>query len=152
MKTFILILIIAAAGGYWYFHTHSGATISGTANSIATQTETDIDAGTQKSFSGVSVDAQVYYLRNRNYGSSGSANICTAATSNGGLGDIISAMQKLGSTVSCIVDPNYPSKSFTLTVPSLANHGQYFCTDQNGYVGLVPSVTTAPFRAGLACK
>jgi hypothetical protein len=147
-----LILVIALIIGGWYLYTSNKKEVDTVATSVATATKESIDIATQKSFGGVGTNARVYYLRNRNYGSSAKNSICTASTSNGGLGDIVGAMQKLGSTVSCIVDPNFPSKSFTLTVPSAAHKGQHYCTDQNGFIGLIPSLTSAPFSLGFACK
>lgn len=152
MKFLLLLIVLGGLIGYYYFHTHPKATVRETADSLKQTAAQKIDEGTQKSFAGVSVDAQIYYLRNKNYGKSETANICTAPTSAGGLGDIIYAMKKLGSKVSCAVDGHFPSKSFTLTVPAVATKNQYYCTDQNGYNGLIPSLSTGNFALGFNCK
>jgi hypothetical protein len=153
MKLLLLLVVVLGIAGYIYHkNPHAVQQAQTTAQTAIKTTAADIDAGTAASFKAVSADAQVYYFRNRNYGASASKSICTDVTSNGGLGDIVSAMQKVGSSVSCVTDKDYPSKSFTLTVPSLAQKGQYYCTDQNGYIGLVPSMSKAPFVLGLKCK
>ena len=153
MKLLLILIIVLGIAGYLYKkHPHAVENAKTTAHTVVKKTAEDIDKGTMTSFKAVGADAQIYYLRNRNYGASATKSICTDVTSNGGLGDIVSGMQKVGSAVSCVTDKEYPSKSFTLTVPSVAQKGQYYCTDQNGYIGLVPSITKAPFSLGLKCR
>ena len=138
----------------WYFHTHPNAPQQ-TRDAVATAQATGaaaVDAVTTTSFSGVAKDAQVYYLKNRNYGTSATKNICVDVTSNQGFGDIITAIKKVNNVVTCTADSDYPSKSFTITVPSLLKKGQYYCTDQNAFIGLVPSISKGPFAIGSKCQ
>lgn len=152
---YLIFIIVFACVGYWYYHTHPTALKQAQDAAKVAQTKgvNAVDAVTTASFSGVSKEAQIYYLKNRNYGTSATKNICVDVTSNGGFGDVISAIKKVGNVVTCTVDQNYPSKSFTITVPSLATKGQYYCTDQNAFIGLIPSIKNGGgFTAGMQCK
>jgi len=95
----------------------------------------------------------VYYFQNRNYGVSATKNICEDSTSSTSLGSIVSDIQKYTNLVSCVPAQDFPSRSFTLIAPSFVNKGQYYCTDQSGFDGLIPSIApTSSFKEGIVCK
>ena len=139
-------------GGYYYFkHPNAINQAKTTSQTVVKTTIADVDKVTTNSFKAAGVDAQVYYLKHRNYGSSSKQNICVDVTSNGGFGDVVSAIQKVGNVITCAVATDYPSRSFTIAVPSLVNKGQFYCTDQGGFIGLIPNTKT-PFESGVKCK
>ena len=153
MRFLLLLVIVASIGGYYYFkHPNAINQAKTTGQAIVTTTVTDVDNVTMGSFKAAGVDAQVYYLKHRNYGTSSKQNICVDVTSNGGVGDVVSAIKKVNNSITCAVATDYPSRSFTITVPSLVHKGQFYCTDQGGFIGLIPNTTKAPFESGVKCQ
>lgn len=158
MKTIILILIILGIGGYFYFNHQSNIkditkNISATKDTVVTATKADIDALTKSVLASVGTISSGYYLQNKNYGVSTTQNICLNSNSNISIGNIISTIQKYTKGVSCVADPDFPSRSFTIVAPSLVNNGEYFCTDQSGAVSLLLSISSSgTFREGVRCK
>ena len=157
--TTLIVFIGIIAGGYYYY-AHNKSTVDGAISSatsatngaIATTT-TSIDSAIQAGLKSVNPISLYYYTTNRNYGISDTKNICNDTTSSNSIGAIISDIQIYTKSISCVVDPNFPSKSFTIVASSVANSGQYYCTDQNGAVNLIPSVSqTSTFKSGISCK
>ena len=151
---FIIFILILAGLGYWYYTSHPTALKQAQDAAVQAQAtgKTAVDNGTMASLGGANKVAKIYYVNNNDYGKSVTKNICVDPTSSNGFGDIISGMKNLGSAVTCGVDTNYPSKSFTITVPSLSHKGQQYCTDQNASVVLVPILGTSGYVKGLQCK
>jgi len=163
---FILILIALGFGGYWYFIHKPNINnvvnnidinsvvnnINEVKNNVVTKTNADIDAIIKSTLSGVSSISPLYYLQNgRNYGLSATQNICTNSKSKGSLGNIISSIQQYTKAVTCVVDPNFPSKSFTIIAPSLINKGLSYCTDQAGFF-MISLTSNSSYKAGFKCK
>ncbi len=143
---FIIFVLVLAGVGYWYYTAYpSDVKKAREAGEIA------VDSGTMASLEGAGKVAKNYFLKNTNYGISATKNICMDVTSENGFGDVLSGIKKLGGTVTCTVDSNYPAKSFTVTIPSLTKKGQYYCTDETQFVGLIPSIQSEPFSAGMKC-
>lgn len=153
MKFIIFVLVITSLG-YWYYTSHPEAfkQAQDFIKTTEAKSKEAADSGTMVSLNGAGKVAKIYYVKNSNYGISPTKNICMDVTSENGFGDVLAGIKKLGGSVTCTLDPNYPAKSFTVTVPSLAKKGQYYCTDQNQFVGLIPNITSAPFSAGITCK
>ncbi len=160
MKKIILILILIGVGyGYYYYTTHKQnvdaviQNVNDTKNAIVDTTTASIDMTIKNAVAGVDKVSPVYYYNNRSYGASSTSNICLDTSSSASIGSIIAFVQKYTKAISCTVDPVFPSKSFTLTAPSLTNKGQYYCTDQSGFVGLIPDINlSSNFKIGLSCK
>ncbi len=155
----IIILLAIAYGGYWYLNNKSKVNdainnANTLKNNVIGQTTTQVDAIIKDSIKSVGSVSLAYYVQNRNYGISNQKNICADASQNISIGTIIAGIQKVTTnSVSCVVDTNFPSKSFTIIAPSTVNIGQYYCTDQNGFVGLIPNISpTSGFKQGLKCK
>ena len=160
MKFFgLLIVVVLCIGGYWYF-THHQSTVSTAVNNvtdvkntIVATTNAGIDSAVMSALQGVAKMSPVYYFQNRSYGISASQNICYDATSSNSLGSIIADIEQYTKAVTCVVDTDYPSRSFTLVAPSRTDAPRYYCTDQSGFVGLIPSILPGgAFRAGIKCK
>jgi hypothetical protein len=151
---FIIFVLVVTSLGYWYYTSHpeSLKQAQDFIKTTETKSKETADSGTMASLSGAGKVAKVYYVKNNNYGISATKNICMDVTSENGFGDVLAGIKKLGGAVTCMVDSNYPSKSFTITVPSLAKKGQYYCTDQNQFVGLIPNIKNEPFDSGIKCK
>ncbi len=144
---FIIFVLVLAGVGYWYYTAYpSDVKKAREAGEVA------VDTGTMASLEGAAKIAKNYFLKNNNYGISTTKNICMNVTSENGFGDVLAGIKKLGGVVTCTVDSNFPTKSFTLTIPSLAKKGQYYCIDQNQSVELIPSIKNVPFSPGLMCK
>ena len=140
-----LVLLAAIIGGIYYYHQHQA--------SINLTAATGIDAALTTELKGVAPASLAYYASNRNYGTSATKNICDDTTSATSMGAIIGDIQTYTNSISCTVDGSFPAKSFTVTAPSFVNKGQYFCTDQNGVVDLIPGLSSSKgFKAGLSCK
>jgi hypothetical protein len=161
MRTlFRLILIIVLVWGGYYYYTHHKATVDNaitdakkTKDKIVETTIATTDATIKSAVGSVSPISFAYYAKNRNYGESPAKNICNDSTSSASIGSIISSVQALTSSVSCTMDTVFPARSFTLIASSLLNKGQYYCTDQNGGVNLIPSISTgSSFKAGMSCR
>ena len=158
MNKFYVLLIIAALcyGGYWYVN-HQLETkdfinnINNTKNAVVNKTTAEIDGLIKNAVSGVNTISPLYYLQNRNYGISATENICVNTKSKGSIGGIISEIQKLTNRVTCTVDPNFPSKSFTLVAPSLTDKNVSYCTDQSGF-SVINTASVNTFKAGFKCK
>lgn len=158
MKTFYIIIILAALvyGGYWYINHQSDTkdfinNINNTKNSVVNKTTAEIDGLIKNAVSGVNTISPLYYLQNRNYGISATENICVNTKSKGSIGGIISEIQKLTKAVTCVVDTNFPSKSFTLVAPSLIDKNVSYCTDQSGF-SVINTASVNTFKAGFKCK
>ena len=156
MKTLSTLVVVAllAFGGYWYFNhqaevkTFINNMETAKNNAVATTT-TDADNFIKTTIQGVNTLSPLYYFQNRNYGVSATQNICNDTTSKGSLGGIISTIQTYTKAVSCVVNPTFPSTTFTIIAPSLANSGEYYCTDQSGFSVLTSEDT---FETGVKCK
>lgn len=150
---FLIFLIIVGLGGYIYYSYHQ-AQLEKTTASIVSATNTSIDATVQSTLQGVAKVSPAYYIQNgRSYGASSAKNICYDTTSNTSLGSIIADIEQYTKAVSCVVDTDFPARSFTITAASHVHEGQYFCTDQSGYVGLIPSIRSgSTFKVGIKCK
>jgi hypothetical protein len=139
-------------GGYAYYNRHKMQVAEGV-GTVVGATNAGIDAAIQTGMKGVAKVSPVYYLQDRNYGVSDTQNICFDSASKNSLSTIISEIQQHTKGVSCVADPDYPSRSFTITAPSFSNKGQYYCTDQSGFAGLIPAIATGgTFRIGVRCK
>jgi hypothetical protein len=155
-----LVLAIAIFAGGYYYYTHHKAKVdtaiknaSDTKNTIIATTTAGIDSAIKSAIGSIAPLSLVYYAKDRNYGESATKNICNDTTSAGSIGGIISGIQVYTKSISCVVDTNYPSKSFTIVASSFAHKGEYYCTDQNGKVELIPSVSSGnTFKAGFSCK
>lgn len=149
----LLLILILIAGGYFFYHYHQKE-ISQTISDASSATKNAGDAGIQSALAGVGKISPLYYIQNnRSYGASAAKNLCFDSNSSNSLGSIIADIQSVAKSVSCTVDSDFPSRSFTITVPSFANTGQYFCTDQSGIVGLIPSIEKdSSFKQGIKCK
>jgi hypothetical protein len=158
MKNLLLILIMLGIGGYLYYaHISTVADITKNVNTtkdtVVTATKADVDAIVKSGLGSVSTISPGYYLQNRNYGVSATENICNNATSSISIGNVIATIQKYTKGVSCVADPDYPSRSFTFVAPSLVNPGKEYCTDQSGVVSLISSsLSQNSFREGVKCK
>ncbi len=152
IKDIILVVVVVGICGYFYVTYHSK--INDTANSVVATSKASADAVIKSALGSVSTVSPAYYLKNqRSYGVSATENICTDSTSNLSMGAVISTIQQHTNGVSCVADPDFPSRSFTLVAPSLVNEGKYYCTDQSGAVSLIPSVSSgSSFREGIKCK
>lgn len=157
-KLIVLAILIAIGYGFYYYHTNQkdGQTVTESAieirdRAVAT-TNVGIDAIIKSAIQGIDKISPVYYYKNRSYGKSAVSNICTDSESDTSIGAIIANLEVYTKAVTCTVDPNFPTKSFTIVAPSFANKGSYYCTDQSGFVGLIPDIKTGTFKAGLACK
>lgn len=156
----ILIILVALIGGGYYYSVRKPQNlqtvtndINNTKKGIIDTTNNSIDSAVASFFKGIGAYSPVYYVQNRNYGVSASQNICNDTTNAGSVGSIISSIQKYTKSVSCIVATDYPSRSFTITAPSKVSTGQYFCADQSGFVGLIPSISMfSTFKEGVKCK
>lgn len=157
---FILILLVVAVYGGYYYYNHNKVAVDSaivdaeeTKNKIVETSLATADNTVKSAVGSVSTLSLAYYATDRNYGASAQKNICNDTTSKGSIGGVISGIQILTKSISCVVDTNFPAKSFTLTASSPANKGQYYCTDQNGGVNLIPSVApSSTFKVGLSCK
>ncbi|HEY5589242.1 MAG TPA: hypothetical protein VIK86_09865 [Candidatus Paceibacterota bacterium] len=156
-KFYVLLIIVALGfGGYWYINNQSKtkdfiqSTVE-TKNSIINKTTSEIDGLIKNAVSGVNTISPLYYLQNRNYGISATENICVNTKSKGSIGGIISEIQKLTNRVTCTVDSNFPSKSFTLVAPSLIDKNVSYCTDQSGF-SVINTASVNTFKAGFKCK
>jgi len=158
MKKLYIIIILAALGYgiYWYIN-HQQETknsinnIIDTKNSVVNKTTAEIDGLIKNAISGVNTISPLYYLQNRNYGISTNENICVNTKSKGSIGGIISEIQKLTKRVTCTVDSDFPSKSFTLVAPSLIDKNISYCTDQSGFY-VINNSSVNTFKAGFKCK
>ncbi len=158
MKKFYIIIIVVALGygGYWYIN-HQSETkdfinnVIDTKNNVVNKTNAEIDSLIKSAVSGVNTISPLYYLQNRNYGISATENICLNTESKGSIGGVISGIQKLTKAVTCTVDPDFPSKSFTLIAPSLIDKEISYCTDQSGF-SVINTVSMNTFKAGFKCK
>ena len=155
---FTLVLILCGAGYYYYVRQPKDVqTVQNDYNTakdtVINTTNKGIDDAIQSAFKGVGAFAPVYYVNNnRSYGASENQNICNDTTNAGSIGNIIANIQKYTQAVSCIVDTDYPSRSFTIIAESKVNPGKFFCTDQAGGVTLVESISYRPFEKGVHCK
>ena len=153
-----LVLILCGAGYYYYVRQPKDMQAVqndyNTAKSnVINTTNIGIDDAIQSGFKGVGAYAPIYYVNNgRSYGASQNQNICNDTTSASSIGSIIANIQKYTQAVSCAVDTDYPSRSFTIVAASKANPGKYFCTDQAGGVSLIDSISYKPFEQGVHCK
>jgi alpha-N-acetylglucosamine transferase len=92
--------------------------------------------------------AKAYLALNENYGISGTDNVCQSFD----LKNSISTMLRLSPIpASCAIGANFPLKTFTVTVPSPINSNKIYCTDQNGFAGLITN-ENLPFMSGVKCK
>ncbi len=149
MKTIILAIIIIVIGFFGYKYFVSQKNIDTVINNV----NTGIDTAVTSALKGVGAVAPIYYLQNRSYGVSATQNICRDSTSTSSLGSIVADIQSYTKMVSCVVDSDFPSRSFTIIAPSKANAGQYFCTDQSGVLNLIPSIAVgSAFKEGIKCK
>ncbi len=158
MKIFyiLFIVVILSFGGYWYLNHQPEVNnfinkIINIKNEVVVSTTEDIDALIKKAVSGVSTVSLIYYTQNRNYGVSETENICINAESKISLGGIISGIQKYTKTVTCVVDTDFPSRSFTIIAPSLIDKNQSYCSDQAGF-SIIDTSIKNNFKAGIKCK
>ena len=154
----LIVLIAIVGGGYYYYEHNKGAvdnavaTADNAKNAIVATTTAGIDAATKTGLGSIAPVSLAYYAENRNYGISATKNICNDTTSPTSVGSVVSAIQQYTKAIDCTVDTDFPSKSFTITAPSLANSGEYYCIDQNGTVDLIANINTSDtFKAGLSC-
>ena len=159
MKNLLILIIIAglAYGGYYYLvHKADVTTLTNDINNakttVVTTTNTGIDSAITSIFKSIANVAPIYYVQNRNYGISSSQNICNDTTNAGSIGNVIAQIQKYTQAVSCVPASDFPSRSFTITAESKVTSGQYFCADQTGFVGLIPSISSGNFNPGVKCK
>lgn len=149
MRLILLVLIIiGAVWGYRYISRHQEVI-----DEVVQTTNEGYDAAISAGLKAVAKATPLYYFDNRSYGESATKNICFDDTSNNSLGSIIADIEKYTKAVTCTVDPDFPSRSFTITAPSRAHAGEYLCADQSGFVGLVPDITKdGTFRLGIKCR
>jgi hypothetical protein len=158
MKIFYTLFVVAILGfgGYWCLNHQTEVQnfinkIINIKNNIIVSTKEEMDGLIKSAVNGVSKVSLPYYIQNRNYGVSETENICINAESKVSLGGVISGIQKYTKTVTCIVDPEFPSRSFTIIAPSLIDKNLSYCSDQVGFF-TVNTSTNNTFKAGLRCK
>lgn len=94
--------------------------------------------------------AEIYFGNHKNYGVSNLQNACLGSDLDNFL-PYLSIINKYSKTLAkCAVSTNFPTKTFTIVVPSLVENGLY-CTDQNGFAGVIVN-TDSQFIAGIKCK
>lgn len=156
-KLLAFIVILAVAGGFYWYLVHKDSvdqSVNNAKNTVVNTGNTAVDTAIKTALSGVGSAAPIYYLQNKeSYGMSATQNICNDPTSANSISSIVTTIQKYTGSVSCVVDSDFPSRSFTIVAPSLVNEGQFFCADQSGFAGLIPNVNdNASYKAGRKCK
>lgn len=91
---------------------------------------------------GILAEAEIYKATNENYGRSTSENFCIKNIP-------VDLLKKSSTLVECMIAPVFPSQTFTVIAQANAQSG-YFCTDQNGFAGLITDLTS--IRRGVSCK
>jgi hypothetical protein len=112
----------------------------------------DAEIKSQMQTYGIPASAELYFSQNQNYGISKTNNICeNPDPSVFNFSSILSSINENSKTLAkCAISNQFPSKTFTVIVPSLVTNGLY-CTDQNGFAGLITNDNTQ-FVSGVKCK
>lgn len=132
--------------------------IVATAEEKKIYTEASINAAIAASEAGIKAEmkqnipptAEIYFDNSTpisSYGVSSTENFCTNTSLRA---RITSINQFTKIKVICTVSSGYPSKTYTIIAPSVANKGQYYCTDPKNLGVLIQ--LSAGYKAGEKCK
>ena len=119
-------------------------------NAVVNAQKAGADAAIKMSMQNIDSIAKMYVINHQNYGVSVSNNACV----NSDYDSFVSAIQDMNKysfiPASCVVDNNFPAKSFTIIVPYPTESHKMYCTDQNGFAGIVDD--NFNLQEGVKCK